>query len=177
MRDSNPFLLQQLNATIDIWKESLIYYTDEALRRQPLTGSWSIGQLYLHLITDTLFFIKQINLCLTNNDNVNEEATETGKIMLRENEFPDMKLEGDPSNAHIPQPSGSEELMTRLVYVQQRLNELYLQYQSTKYFGKSKHPGLGYFSAGQWFQFADMHFRHHFRQKKRIDAFLQANHL
>jgi hypothetical protein len=39
--------------------------------------------------------------------------------------------------------------------------------------GKTKHPGLGYFSAHEWLQFADMHFRHHLRQKKRIDDFLE----
>jgi hypothetical protein len=39
--------------------------------------------------------------------------------------------------------------------------------------GKTKHPGLGYFSAKEWLQFANMHFRHHLRQKKRIDVFLK----
>ena len=42
-----------------------------------------------------------------------------------------------------------------------------------KYKGKTKHPGLGYFSAEEWLQFAEMHFRHHLRQKKRIDEFLK----
>jgi len=37
--------------------------------------------------------------------------------------------------------------------------------------GKTKHPGLNYFSADEWFRFAEMHFRHHERQKKRIDDF------
>ena len=38
--------------------------------------------------------------------------------------------------------------------------------------GKSKHPGLGYFNAQEWFLFAEIHMRHHFRQKARIDEFL-----
>jgi hypothetical protein len=34
---------------------------------------------------------------------------------------------------------------------------------------KNKHPGLDYFNANEWLQFAEMHLRHHLRQKKRID--------
>jgi len=43
--------------------------------------------------------------------------------------------------------------------------------------GKSKHPGLGYFSAEEWLQFAEMHFRHHLTQKKLIDNYLKQMHL
>ena len=173
----DPSLIQQLNTTIGIWKEALASYPAEALCKQPSRGCWSIGQVYLHLIADTNFFIEQINLCLISNDNVNEEPTGNGKLMLRKNEFPDMKIEGDPSNALIPQPGSADELMNKLNEVKNRLNDLFVQYQATTFAGKSKHPGLGFFSAGQWFQFADMHFRHHLRQKKRIDDFLQTNPL
>ncbi|HEV9036934.1 MAG TPA: hypothetical protein VGQ51_09945 [Puia sp.] len=38
--------------------------------------------------------------------------------------------------------------------------------------GKTRHPGLHYFNSLEWLQFAEMHMRHHFRQKKRIDACL-----
>jgi hypothetical protein len=38
--------------------------------------------------------------------------------------------------------------------------------------GKTRHPGLLYFSALEWLRFAEMHMRHHFRQKKRIDEAL-----
>jgi len=43
----------------------------------------------------------------------------------------------------------------------------------SSFHGKSKHPGLGFFSASEWFQFAEMHLRHHLKQKERIDRFLQ----
>jgi hypothetical protein len=38
--------------------------------------------------------------------------------------------------------------------------------------GKAMHPGLHYLSAREWLQFSEMHFRHHLRQKERLDAFL-----
>ena len=30
-----------------------------------------------------------------------------------------------------------------------------------KRIGKTKHPGLNYFTAKEWLQFAEMHLRHH----------------
>jgi hypothetical protein len=45
----------------------------------------------------------------------------------------------------------------------------------TLFKGKTKHPGLNYFTAKEWLQFAGMHLRHHLKQKKRIDDFLKNN--
>jgi hypothetical protein len=39
--------------------------------------------------------------------------------------------------------------------------------------GKTKHPGLGFFNANEWLQFAEMHLRHHLKQKERIEEFLK----
>jgi hypothetical protein len=38
--------------------------------------------------------------------------------------------------------------------------------------GRAGHPGFGRLSAPEWVQLADMHLRHHVRQKRRIDAAL-----
>ena len=40
--------------------------------------------------------------------------------------------------------------------------------------GKTQHPGLGYFNATEWLQFATMHLRHHFKQKKRIEEYFSS---
>jgi hypothetical protein len=44
-----------------------------------------------------------------------------------------------------------------------------------KRIGKTKYPGLNYFTAKEWLQFAGIHLRHHLKQKKRIDDFLKNN--
>jgi hypothetical protein len=53
------------------------------------------------------------------------------------------------------------------------MRELARQIPASPFKGRTRHPGLGYFDAAEWFRFAGMHFRHHARQKKRIDEFLQ----
>jgi hypothetical protein len=95
---------------INFWINSLGSYRVDALFACPAPGNWSIGQLYLHLINDTRFFIEQVNACLSHNDNLEAQPIPAAKIMLDNNEFPDLLIEGHPDNAKIPQPTGKPQL-------------------------------------------------------------------
>jgi hypothetical protein len=106
-------------------------------------------------------------------DHVAEEASPAAQTMFRNNAFPDMVIEGAPSNAYIMQPESKEQLVKDLLNLKEEMNRVGALISQTIALGKTKHPGLGYFSAEEWLQFAGMHFRHHLRQKKRIDAFLK----
>jgi hypothetical protein len=72
-----------------------------------------------------------------------------------------------------PQPESKEQVLHSLRKIKAKMNEISSVILRSPFNGKTKHPGLGYFSAHQWLQFAEMHLRHHFRQKRRIDTFLQ----
>lgn len=160
---------------IDPWITALDEYTIEALSLIPAPGNWSIGQLYLHLINDTLYFITQARLCLSHNDHAGSQASEAAKIMLQKNEFPDELIEGNPGNAYIPQPASKEQLLNGFLAIREEIGVLTRQVRDSAFTGKTQHPGLGYFNGGEWVRFAAMHLRHHLRQKKRIDDFLQKN--
>jgi hypothetical protein len=45
---------------------------------------------------------------------------------------------------------------------------------NTRFKEKTKHPGFHYLNAIEWLQFIEMHFRHHLKQKKRIDKYLNS---
>ena len=93
--------------------------------------------------------------------------------MFANNEFPDARIEGPPSNKEIPQPDSIEALKVRLQQLENRASSLPALAGNSQRGGKIRHPRLGYFSAEEWLQFAGMHLRHHLRQKARIDSFLQ----
>ncbi|WP_411344324.1 hypothetical protein ACE3MZ_22635 [Paenibacillus sp. WLX1005] len=40
----------------------------------------------------------------------------------------------------------------------------------------AKHPRLGDLTAAEWFMLAEMHYRHHLHQKRRLDECLQLQH-
>ena len=92
--------------------------------------------------------------------------------MLLNNEFPDTQLQGPPDNDFTPQPKSKKEILDNLLRQKREVKELEEAIRSSRFHGKTQHPGLQYFNAAEWFQFAEMHLRHHMRQKKRIGAFL-----
>lgn len=100
-----------------------------------------------------------------------------GKEMFINNSFPDERLQGGPANLNISQPLSKDTLMEEFVMLRRQMNDAAHLITTSRFHGKSKHPGLNYFSADEWIQFADMHMRHHLRQKARIDEFLTSSRM
>jgi hypothetical protein len=157
---------------LDRWIEELDKYSLDQLLAKPPAG-WSMGQLYLHLIEATGYFLKHAETCTTSNDNVNSEKFPAAEKMFSNNDFPDVLLDGPPSNAKTPQPVNKEQIFKGLIDSKSRFLEVSALVEKNQGNGKTKHFGLGYFTASEWLQFAEMHMRHHLRQKKRIDEFLK----
>lgn len=168
-------LSDDIATTIDGWINALQQYSYIALCTQPSPGSWSAGQVYMHLISDTGYYIEQVKICLSANDNATEEVSVFAKTIFTNNDFPDERIEGPSSNDGIPQPNSKEQLLTGLRHLKDEMSTLAIQIETSTYRGKTKHPGLGYFSAAEWLRFAVIHFRHHIRQQKRINNFLKIN--
>ena len=159
--------------TIDIWLQSLEPYDIARLLAQPGPGAWSLGQVYMHILDQAEFYFNQIKICLASNDHAMEDCTSEAKAMLRNNAFPDAILEGPPSNAFVRQPGSKQFLIDRLIRLKTLIAETDLLIARSLFHGKAKHPGLHYLCAEEWFQFSEMHFRHHLRQKARIESFLE----
>jgi hypothetical protein len=159
--------------TIDLWLSFLNHYTLPQLLLKPSPTSWSLGQVYMHLIENTDWFFDQVRTCLSCNDNTHKEASAAGKKMLLNNAFPDIRMEGPPDNDHTPQPKSKKEIINALTRQKAEIAVIAEAIRTAKFKGKTKHPGLQYFNANEWFQFAEMHLRHHLRQKSRLDEFLK----
>ena len=169
--------MKTFNDTLDIWIKSLEQSSAAQLFAKPAANSWSLGQVYMHLIEATNFYLEQIHICLETRDHLLEKMTPAAEILFRNNRFPDEIIEGPPSNDDTPQPISKEVLMQDLLQLKATINRLGILISESPVQGKTKHPGLHYFNAAEWFQFAEMHFRHHLRQKERIDAFLKTNRI
>ena len=164
----------QLNRTIDTWINALSDYNLETLQEKIQKDSWSLGQVYNHILDDTNYYIEQIELCLTHNENQLGEMTEFAITLFLKGEFPDIKIKGDSSASKaIPQPSSKANLINQMIKLKIRLNSIWIEVINGETVGKTKHPGLGYFSAQDWLKFSEIHMRHHLRQKGRIDDALK----
>jgi DinB superfamily len=164
-------LIDDLTNAIDHWIEELDRYTLIELCTKPSSAGWSLGQVCLHLVKNTRYYIEQAKICSSVCDHMCEEPSAEALKMFMNNAFPDAIIEGPDTNTFIPQPASKEELKNALLSLKDEINSGIIS--NNIYEGKTRHPGLGYFSADQWLQFADMHLRHHLRQKKRIDDFFE----
>lgn len=94
--------------------------------------------------------------------------------LFSNNGFPEERIEGDPLLSQaIPQPANKASLIQQMTQLKTRLTSLWTRVLKSNSYGKTKHPGLGYFDASEWLRFAEMHMRHHLRQKGRIEDALQ----
>jgi len=167
-------VIEDFNRSLDRWIKELGDNTFAHVCAKPSSNSWSLGQVCMHLIEATYHYLEEIKICLSTHDHVMEEMSTNAKTMFLNNEFPDELIEGPPTNANTPQPNSKEELINGLKKLKEEINVVAIQIVTNPNKGKTKHPGLNYFNAGEWLQFAEMHFRHHFRQKKRITEFLNS---
>ncbi|MDO3628471.1 DinB family protein [Mucilaginibacter sp. BT774] len=162
-------LLNAFNETIRKWIGFLEDYTLEMLCKKPDDKSWSLGQVYTHITDDTAWFVVQMAAAMQTSDDSEKEMHEHARAMLQNNSFPDMMIEGPATNTYIKQPETKDEMKQKLLAIEAEVNNLYASFDASKTTGKTRHPGLLYFNTLDWLQFAEMHLRHHFKQKKRID--------
>jgi hypothetical protein len=168
-------LITQLNETLDSWIAALSDYDLNVLLKTPDAENWSLGQLYMHLVSESGYYRLQIEACLKSNEHAEKDINENGKVIFANNSLPDMKIKrGGELSDDLPQPVCKEEIFYKLQELKIQLNSLAKQIDVTKCSGRTRHPGLGYFNAAQWLQFTEIHMRHHFRQKRAIEDRLVA---
>ena len=166
-------LTKDFTHTIDLWIKAVEQNNFARICAKPTPISWSLGQVCMHLIEATNYYLQQATICLATSDHTDEDMTPNAKTMFRNNEFPDELIEGPSSNSYTPQPDNKEVLLRDLLKLKEEISQIEILISTSTSKGKTKHPGLHYFNAKEWFQFADMHLRHHLRQKKRMDEFLK----
>jgi len=161
-------------ATIGLWIEGLHKYDIHLLLIKPDAKSWSLGQLYQHILGETKWYFGQIEVSLTDQDHAQIEASEAAKTLFERGSFEDKMIQGDPLNSeNVPQPMSVEELVCDFEKLKNEARRIWNQIQQAKAYGKAEHPGMGFLNCFEWFEYAEMHMRHHLKQKARIEYFLR----
>ena len=168
-------IIPKFEKVLGVWEKALDQYSDEEFARKPDPDSWSIGQVYAHLVRSALnYHLKQAEASLGTAENADKPKTGGGKLSYFIGGFLPVKVKVPPSDTYTPkQPAGKEAIREGLSAVRDRYKELGSQIDRTGSKGKTAHPFLGYLNAVEWFQLVEMHYRHHLRQKRRLDKFLK----
>lgn len=135
-----------------------------------------MGQVYVHLIQSTLkYHLKQVEKCLSSKDHSAEHKNFKGVITYHIlGSIPPIKVKVTPSIDYTPkQPSNKEEILEGFDQVRKNMVS-WIDKLGHPGQGKRAHPGFSYLNGDEWYRLVEMHFRHHLRQKKRIDEHLSA---
>jgi hypothetical protein len=161
--------------TARVWLVALNDYTDEQFALKPSETQWSIGQVYYHLVVRTEnFHLRACKKCLEHQGEVTEGGkTLAGKIVFLLGSFPPVKIHVPPSPEYTPkQPQSRAEMREGLLKLIETMRALAPQIDHASPVQKWKHLALGMLNAMEWYRLIEMHFRHHLRQKKRLDKFV-----
>lgn len=118
--------------------------SDEQLRRQVITGKWSIFENIVHLQTYQHVFIKRV------------------KQMLEENDpqFPSYSAEGDTSFLDNCTMS-TREILQDLIGTRKDINAEMAQFKEEDFNKTGHHPVFGKMNLLQWLNFFLLHEAHH----------------
>lgn len=165
-----------LNSTIDCYIGKLDTYSFEQMLFKPTQDSWSIGQVYQHIITDTNWYLDQVEHALLDKLHTSEPLSDTALQVLCQHSFGVERIVGDPLSASkVKQPNSKAELAEGLIVLKTRVNKIVLGMNTTMHLGKSKHPSHGYLTSTEWIAYADIHMSHHLKQLGRIEDYIQGS--
>ncbi|MFC9775349.1 DinB family protein [Paenibacillus chitinolyticus] len=169
-------ILNRFEQLTETYIQELENYSLEELTRKPDEDQWSLGQMYVHLIQSVLYrHLPIMEACRTSSDS--EEAagkTESGVEAYARGSYPPIRIQVPPSKEYTPlQPESKEQLVSGLRDVIRAMRAIQPTLADIPAANTVTHPGFGELNAVEWFALVEMHYRHHLRQKERLDAFLR----
>ena len=162
-------------STLQAYISALDRYTDEQFSAKPDELEWSLGQMYEHLYgANTYFFLANVKRCLEQRKGQEGgEMNANGLNVFKYNSFPPIRVKV-PDAVRGPEPVARTREAYKLLFEGTLRDGLALADAAAADPGvyKTLHPVFGWMNAIEWFQSAETHARHHFRQQKEREAWL-----
>jgi hypothetical protein len=166
-------ICQAYQDLIAVYQKALNQYSEVDFQRKKAQDVWSLGQMYEHLHSSHSFFIYQVKNCLEQRKGqIGGEKTETGENIYKYGTFPPIKVTipekyRGPDPVAKPVAEYAEVLETMKTDFQALLEPLEQDLGAYK----TQHARFGMLNALEWYKSAEMHLRHHLRQKQELEDF------
>ncbi|WCN36546.1 DinB family protein [Aneurinibacillus uraniidurans] len=166
--------LEELSAA---YLQELEKFSIEQLMYKPSENEWSLGQMYMHVINSALYMqLRNVEACrnqIGQHVNTVEGKTEDGEAIFAQGSFPPIKIHVPSSKEYTPlQPESKEQVAAGLKQVLDQMRELEPTLAAIPLSYTVRHPRLGALHAKEWYMLVEMHYRHHLRQKEKIETWL-----
>ena len=170
------------NKRAAVWLYDLEQYTNQQIQIRPSKNSWSLSELYDHIIKVALTAqIPHYKKSLTKERKLGTPKNILGYVLFNIGYLPKTKIvmEKFPKELVVkftPERKNKEELIIDFRVFIKEVNDLKSTLLTTNSKDRHYHPKFGTINAVDWFSLLEIHLRHHERQKKRIiEALTLAN--
>jgi hypothetical protein len=170
INESLQNVVNQYITSLDSYSDTLFYAKKDEL-------TWSLGQMYEHLLTSAnFFFLANVARCLEQRKGQEGgEKNKFGENAFQYGGFPPVKITM-PEALRGADPvaktqSEYRELLSKVLSDAEKQVEAVSQNDGVY---KTYHPALGWLNAYEWFYNLEMHFRHHLRQKAELESWAKS---
>lgn len=160
------------------WLNELRHFTNESFVRSA-PGEWSAAQVADHICRTTHKCLDMAEQCCDGRGEKGHAALGPALFSFM-GAFPPVKLRiKNPPEAvaavYAPEQLTLDAAAAKLQEAEARMRAVLSKIKTADPAFRAKHWAGGWFNAAQWYQNAEMHIKHHFRQLKRIKKQLAIN--
>lgn len=151
---------------IEAYQRDTLRYTLLELQRVTQEGTWSLGQMYNHVIACGNEYLLEVENCSGLNRGTHEGKTPFAEKMFLDGAFPLIKIAvpdmcEENATSHEQLRFGFEQLKEKVATWATRVDAIDPTF-------KTQHDGFGWLNAREWFDLNYMHMRHHLRQRAEL---------
>lgn len=164
-------ITENYTAHTNRWLNELRDFSEETFVRSA-PGEWSAAQVVDHICKTTHKCLDMAEQCCEGRGEKGHSGFGPALFSLM-GAFPPVKLriKNPPESVatiYSPEQITREVAAEKLREAESRMRAVLLKIKTADPAFRAKHWAGGWFNAAQWFQNAEMHIKHHFRQLKRI---------
>lgn len=165
---------RSIEKNVAIYQALLNQVDEEHFQRSPAEGVWSYAEVFSHIFRSNMTCIKVIEQCAKREAvELEKEASVPIKLVLFFKRFPPgMKFKVPKKLEYMVEKITRDQAFQLLSEFNEALPLALEQALKASDNQRQKHPRMGMLNAKEWFEFIDVHTRHHRRQLGRIKKLL-----
>ena len=171
---NNIRVLNKFNRRAEEWLSDLQALSEEEMSRRPATDSWSMGELYDHIMkVARTYQIPNFKISLTNESVQRKRKNKIGfaifnlgirkQVKIRMEDFPAPLVQD-----FTPAQQSKEALLSDFKDFIEEVNVLHSELPADPKTSRHYHPMFGDIHTGEWFSLIEIHMAHHEVQRRRI---------
>jgi hypothetical protein len=155
--------------TVTAYEKLLDQVSDESFISTPPSGGWSYAEVYAHIFSSNITCIQAIDKCIRGNGVESDAGMSLGvRLVFFFGRFPPGKFKVPDRIKDQVKKISKQEAHTLITRFKDELSQITPLVGNARSNQKLKHPRLGMLNAVKWYEFIDIHTRHHRKQLIRI---------